>query len=195
MRYWSNSAVLCHHLSCMGGNLHIGYSFSPRRQRAWPYSLTIAIRIFWASTHHFASTLCFAILFVVCSDESRFHRMLRCIEWMLHPPACTALEIWSWLSSTGACAHQTIDMASIMCWSFTLWARLWRYDELHRKILGYTSLSPLTTPIIWSQVACHLWEERKLRQLTYLSVTNVDIPRRLNRKHHASACYETWCTR
>ncbi len=117
------------------------------------YSLTIAIWIFWAPIHHSASTPCFAILLVVCSDESGFHHLLPCIERMLHPPSRTVLEICLWPLSVGACAYQTIDMAPIVYWPSTLQPHLWQYDELCHAILVYTSPLPLTTPIVWSWVA------------------------------------------
>ncbi len=151
------------------------YPPSPKRQRAWPYLPTIAIWISWAPIHHDASTLCFAILLMMGSNEFRFYHLLQCIEQMLHPPSHTALEIRSQPPSAGACAHQTIDTAPITHWPSALWAQLWQYNELCRAILDRTTPLPLTTPIVRSQVIRHLWEEHELWQLNHSSTKNMDV--------------------
>ncbi len=159
---------------------HTEYPSGTKRQWAWP--LTIVIWIFWEPIHHSTSILCFVILLAVYSDESRFHHLLQHIGWMFHLLGHTVLKIWSQLLSTDACAHQITDMAPIPHCPSKLRIHLWWYDEPCHVILGYTSLSPLPIPIVWLLVDCYMWEEHELWQLNHLSMTNMDILRRLNRE-------------
>ncbi len=100
--------------------------FHSQKTASRHYSLTIiVIWIFWKPIHHCASTPCFNVLLVVCSDKSRFHHLLLWVE-QIHSSGHAVLEIRSQLPSTGSCAHQTIDMAAIMRWVSTLRACLWQ---------------------------------------------------------------------